>query len=257
MTFYHMTTGFIFSLLMLFIIFMTAPVFFIGSLVLWLITFPFDKRRSVLHLYTCLCLGFWIFIMPFWRIKVEGREKIRKDGQYVIVANHQSQLDIPVTALLFRQFKWVSKAEILKVPVLGWQLALNRYITIKRGYVNSIARMMTDCGDALKKGSSILLFPEGARSETGAVEAFRPGAFILAEAQGVPILPVVIYGTKDALPKHRLFSFGIHHIVIKVLDEIPCSDMLDFTPDENAFKTKELVSKHYSLIEKRFELDLY
>ena len=257
MTFFHKAIGFIASLLMLLIIFATSPIFFVGSLFLWLITFPFDKKRVVLHRYTCICLGFWAYIMPFWRIKVEGREKIQKDTRYVIVANHQSQLDIPITALLFTHFKWVSKAEILKIPVLGWQLALNKYITIKRGYVNSIARMMTDCEDALKQGSSVLLFPEGVRSETGAVQTFRPGAFILADKQDVSVLPVVIYGTKDALPKNSLFSFGVHHIVIKVLDEIPASEISDLSAEENALNTQALIAKHYNLIEKRFELDLY
>ncbi len=257
MTFFHKATGFIVSLLMLFIIVATSLIFFPVSLVLWLVTIPFDKKRVVLHRYTCFCLGFWAYIMPFWRIKVEGREKIKKDTRYVIVANHQSQLDILMTAMLFSHFKWVSKAEILKIPILGWQMALNKYITIKRGYVNSIAKMMNDCEDALKTGSSVLLFPEGARSETGEIQTFRPGAFILAENQQVPVLPVVIYGTKDALPKRTLFSFGIHNIVIKVLDETPVSQMSGFSPEENAAATKELIAKHYNLIAKRFELDLY
>ena len=249
--------GVILSLLMLGVVAVSSLIFFCVSLVLWVFTAPFDKNRKILHMFTCYCLAFWAFIMPTWRIKVDGREKIRKGGVYVIIANHQSQLDIMMTALLFTHFKWISKAEILKVPILGWQMALNRYILIRRGYVNSISKMMADCEASLASGSSILLFPEGTRSEDGEIKPFKPGAFILAEKQKVPVLPVVIYGTKDALPKNSLMSLGMHRIVVKILDEIPFEDYSQFSHEENLEKARTLMAKHLKLIEKRMELGLF
>lgn len=249
--------GVILSVLMLVIVVCTGPVFFLVSLVLWCLTAPFDPNRRVLHRFTCYCLAFWAFVMPTWRIKVEGREKIRKDAVYVIVANHQSQLDIVMTALLFTHFKWISKAEILRVPILGWQMALNRYILIRRGYVNSISKMMADCEAALEKGSSVLLFPEGTRSIDGTIQPFKPGAFILAGKQKVPVLPVVICGTLDALPKNSMLSLGVHHIRVKVLDEIPYEDHATRSQEENRDMVRDLMAKHLTLMKKRLELGLF
>lgn len=245
------------SLIILGIVFVTAPIFFLVSLIIWSVTAPFDPNRKVLHRFTCYCLAFWALIMPTWRIKVEGREKIKKDSVYVIVANHQSQLDIPITALLFTHFKWISKAEMIAVPFLGWQMALNRYILIRRGYVNSIAKMMADCEKTLTMGSSVLLFPEGTRSEDGHIKAFKPGAFILAEKLKIPVLPVVIYGTRDALPKKSLISLGVHQIRLKVLDEIPYEEYSGRTQEENLLNTQQLMAKHLKLIAKRVELGLF
>jgi len=177
--------GFLIFVTMLITVLLTAILFFLISLVLFGITVLFDSKRVVLHWYTCRCLAFWAFIIPLWKIDIKDREKINHKKQYVIIANHQSQLDIFITALLFCHFKWVSKDEILKVPVIGWQMALNRYITIKRGYVNSIAKMMKDCETAINKGSSVLIFPEGTRSTDGKIKPFKPGAFILAEKPGL------------------------------------------------------------------------
>lgn len=249
--------GFFLSILMLMIVFFTAIVFFGLSLVIWLFTASFDKNRKVLHRFTCYCLAFWAYIMPTWRIKVEGREKIRKDRVYVIVANHQSQLDIIMTALLFTHFKWISKAEILRVPILGWQMALNKYILLRRGYVNSISKMMEDCEKALEMGSSILLFPEGTRSEDGEIKPFKPGAFILAEKQKVSVLPVVIYGTLNALPKHSLISLGVHQIRVKILDEIPYDEYSKLSYEESQEQTRALMAKHLNLIKKRIDLGLF
>ena len=249
--------GFVLSILMLVTVAVSSMVFFCLSLVLWVFTAPFDRNRKVLHRFTSYCLAFWAYIMPTWRIKVEGREKIRKDRVYVIVANHQSQLDIVMTALLFTHFKWISKAEILKVPFVGWQMALNKYIVLRRGYVNSIARMMEDCERALESGSSILLFPEGTRSDDGEIKPFKPGAFILAEKQKVPVLPVVIYGTLNALPKNSLMSLGVHQIRVKVLDEIPYEEYSKHSHEENQEQTRVLMAKHLKLIEKRIGLGLF
>lgn len=249
--------GFLISLVMFVVILATSIIVFFLSLVLALFTFPFDKNRVIPHRLTCYGLAFWAFIMPTWRIRVESREKINKKQQYLIIANHQSQIDIMLSALLFVDFKWVSKAEMLKVPILGWQMALNKYITIKRGYVNSISQMMTDCEKAIESGSSVLLFPEGTRSESGEIQTFRPGAFILAEKMKVPVLPVVIYGTKDALPKNSLISVGIHKIHIRVLDEIPYSEFAGKSAEENSETARGLIEKQYKLIQKRIELGLY
>jgi len=104
---------------------------------------------------------------------VEGREKIRRDATYVIVSNHQSQLDILVLFRLYVHFKWVSKSEIFKIPLIGWNMVMNRYIKLRRGDKESIAQMMADSEERLAEGSSIFIFPEGSRSPDGRLKPFK------------------------------------------------------------------------------------
>lgn len=173
------------------------------------------------------CLYLWI--MPAWKLSLAGRENIQPQTQYIIVSNHQSQLDILVAFRLFFPFKWVSKAEVFRLPFIGWNMHLNRYIRLKRGDRESIQQMMTACEQALADGCSLYFFPEGTRSLTGQLKPFKPGAFILAQQMQVPILPVVIDGTRAALPKYSLNFHGRHKLQIRVLEAIPYPVFADLT----------------------------
>jgi 1-acyl-sn-glycerol-3-phosphate acyltransferase len=111
------------------------------------------------------CLYLWI--VPAWSVTTAGRHKIRRGATYIVVSNHQSQLDILVAFHLFFPFKWVSKAEVFNLPFIGWNMVLNRYIRLKRGDKESIRQMMAACEKALARGCSVFFFPEGTRSRTG------------------------------------------------------------------------------------------
>jgi 1-acyl-sn-glycerol-3-phosphate acyltransferase len=206
----------------LFLVFfgLTSAVFFIVALVIWALTALVDRRLIILHLFTSFWASLYLWAMPAWCVHVDGRRRQAWTRNYVIVSNHQSQLDILVAFHLFIPFKWVSKAEVFKLPFIGWNMWLNRYIKLKRGDKAGIAQMFADSERALSQGNSIFIFPEGTRSKTGTMKPFKPGAFILAKKMGVPILPVVISGTNAALPKHSLNFHGRQHITIRMLDPI-------------------------------------
>jgi 1-acyl-sn-glycerol-3-phosphate acyltransferase len=191
------------------------------AVAIWALTAPFDPRRTWLHRFTCFWASLYSWLNPAWRVHVEGREKIRPGVTYVMVANHQSLLDILVLFRLFAHFKWVSKIENFRVPFIGWNMSLNRYIKLRRGDPQSIGEMMAACSRALDDGNSIMMFPEGTRSPDGRLRAFKHGAFTLARASGCPLLPIVIEGTANALPKRGFVLRGRHPIAIRVLDEIP------------------------------------
>ena len=147
------------------LILLTCPILFVGAFVVWLVTVPFDRRLRVLHLYSCAWASLYSYVFPYWTTTVRNRERLRNDRAYVVVANHQSLLDILVLFRLYRHFKWVSKEEIFRVPFIGWNMTLNRYIRIRRGDKQDAVRMMAACGDALASGSSIMIFrKEPARS---------------------------------------------------------------------------------------------
>ncbi len=190
------------------------------ALVIWVLT-VFDRRRVVLHRFTCFWASLYTWLNPAWQVCIEGREKIRRNAAYVMVANHQSLLDILVLFRLFAHFKWVSKAENFRLPFVGWNMTLNRYIKLRRGSGESIAHMMQACERTLRTGSSVMIFPEGTRSGDGRLQHFRHGAFTLAQRAGVPLLPIVVEGTAGALPKRGFVLQGRHTIRIRVLDEIP------------------------------------
>ena len=191
------------------------------AVLLWAVTTPFDRRRAALHQFTCFWASLYTWLNPVWPITIEGRERIRRDAVYVMVANHQSLLDILVLFRLFVHFKWVAKIELFKVPCIGWNMSLNRYVKLRRGDADSIARMMSTCEERIAEGSSIMMFPEGTRSADGHLKPFKHGAFTLAQRARVPLLPIVVEGTASALPKRGFVLQGKHHIRVRVLPEIP------------------------------------
>jgi 1-acyl-sn-glycerol-3-phosphate acyltransferase len=227
----------------IFFIATSSMVLFMVALVIWLVTVLFDKRLYILHLFSSFWASLYLWVMPPWSVSIEGRENIRKKT-YIVVSNHQSILDILVAFRIFFHFKWVSKAEIFKIPFLGWNMSLNRYIKLVRGDKKSIQRMMQECNKALSNGNSIYIFPEGTRSETGQLKRFRAGAFLLAKGNKLPILPIAISGTHHALPKRSLNFHGKHKIKVKILEEIPYETFENLTVAETADMVRGYISEH-------------
>jgi 1-acyl-sn-glycerol-3-phosphate acyltransferase len=176
-------------------------------------------------------------------VRIDGRDRIRPDRTYVMVANHQSFLDILVLFRLFTHFKWVSKAEMFRLPCIGWNMALNDYVRLRRGSPESIAQMMAACERHLASGSSIMIFPEGTRSPDGQLRAFKHGAFTLAKKARVPILPIVVDGTAHALPKHGFVLHGHHAIRVRVLDEIPVEQVVTLGPEELVATVRDRITR--------------
>jgi 1-acyl-sn-glycerol-3-phosphate acyltransferase len=198
----------------------TMPVWFAGALAVFAATAWLDRRRVALHLYSCAWATFYVAMNPLWRVRVEGRERLPWRGPAVLVANHLSILDILVVYALFRPFKWVAKAELFRLPVIGWNMAMNDYVPISRGDRESVRRMMDHCRAHLARGAPVLLFPEGTRSPDGRLRAFKDGAFRLAHETGCPVIPVAISGTGAALPKHGLVLRTRMRALVRVLPPV-------------------------------------
>lgn len=199
---------------------LSSALFFVGALVIWLVTLPFGRNRKLLHLYTCFWAQTEFQVNPLWRLRIDGREKLPWRGPAVIVCNHQSLGDILVLYGLYRPFKWVSKASVFKVPFIGWNMRLNDYVQLVRGDRSSIVQMMEACRGWLTRGVPVLLFPEGTRSPDGEVQAFKDGAFRLAAEQNVPVIPMALTGSADTLPKHGFRVQLRSDCRVRVLDPI-------------------------------------
>jgi 1-acyl-sn-glycerol-3-phosphate acyltransferase len=199
----------------------TSILLFPVAVAIWAVTYPFDRRKRLLHQFTCFWASLYTWFNPAWPVTIEGREKINRETAYVMVANHLSLLDILVFFRLFTHFKWVSKIENFRIPCIGWNMRLNEYIPLIRGDKASIVQMLRACRETLAAGNSIMMFPEGTRSPDGRLRSFKTGAFELAKDTGNPILPIVVTGTANALPKRGFVLRGRHTIRVKVLDRIP------------------------------------
>jgi len=212
------------------------------ALLIWAATVWIDPKLELLHRFTCFWASLYSWFNPVWRVHIEGREKVRPGVAYVMVANHQSLLDILVLFRLFVHFKWVSKIENFRVPCIGWNMSLNRYIKLRRGDKSSIAQMMEACTRTLAEGNSIMMFPEGTRSPDGRLREFKLGAFTLAQDSRVPLLPIVIQGTAHALPKRGFVLQGRHRITIRVLDEIPHASFAHTPVEQLARDVRDVIA---------------
>lgn len=242
----------IITALFLAIISITSIPLFIIACAMRVVTYPFDKRLRLLHQFTCFWGSLYTYIMPAWIITVEGRNKIKNNVPYIIISNHQSQLDILVAFRLYKHYKWVSKSEIFKLPLIGWNMGLNRYVKLIRGDKESVSNMMKDCEMHLHEGSSVYIFPEGTRSHDGKLKEFKLGAFILAKKLNLPILPIVIEGSRFALPKYTIDYFGKHNITLRVLDTIEPAAYKDMNIEELAKHCWSFI--HKELAELRIDM---
>lgn len=135
-----------------------------------------------------------------WNLEISGLQNLRAGQVYVIVSNHQSLADIPVIAHLNVDTKWLAKAELFRLPVLGWMLRMAGDVPVERSDRSKSARALLKCARYLRQGCSMVFFPEGTRSLDGKVLPFNEGPFQLAIREKVPILPVVVEGSGNALP---------------------------------------------------------
>jgi 1-acyl-sn-glycerol-3-phosphate acyltransferase len=104
--------------------------------------------------------------------------------------------------------------------------------------------MMRACRTALDEGNSIMVFPEGTRSPTGQMRRFKTGAFEIAKENGRPILPIVLQGTANALPKRGFVLQGRHPITIRVLDEVPVESFADASAEELTERVRAVIAAH-------------
>ncbi|MCB1692402.1 MAG: 1-acyl-sn-glycerol-3-phosphate acyltransferase [Pseudomonadales bacterium] len=139
--------------------------------------------------------------VSFMSLEREGEEKIAAGQSYVVVANHQSLVDIYVIyGYLPLEIKWVMKQELRAVPVLGMACEAMGHIIIDRSNTEAALKSINDARHRIQGGISVVFFPEGTRSRTGALGQFKKGAFRLAQELQLPILPVTIHNTRRVLP---------------------------------------------------------
>lgn len=171
------------------------------------------------------------------RVKLRGLKNIDPSKSYIYMANHQSNFDIPVLlAHLPVQFRWLAKAELFKIPLFGLAMKRVGYISIDRSDFRSAVKSLKKAAETIRKGTSVVIFPEGTRSLDGKIHDFKKGGFIMAIDSQVPIVPVVIHGTRAIMPKATLRIRTNNNVLVEVKKPIPT---LDFTR-----KRKDVLMAH-------------
>ena len=200
-------------------------VLYLLSFVAFVLCYPFDKKRAVVHKLSEWLTDIVFIFAPGMRREVIGVENIDPKQAYVVVLNHQSMVDILSIYNLPLIFMWVSKKEVYRIPLVGRLLLMHGDIVINRASAKEAMQLVHTRGmEWLKKGASVSIFPEGTRSKDGEIHNFKAGAFILAKDAGVPILPIVLDGTSTLVRKGWMINWK-NVITIKVLPPIPAEEV--------------------------------
>lgn len=148
------------------------------------------------------------------RLDVHGSEHIPANHPAIFMPNHQSAFDIlALFSAIPRQFRWLAKMELFRVPLFGLAMRRSGYIPIDRSNRRKSMESIQTAAKRIAGGTSVIIFPEGTRSTDGKLQPFKKGGFHLALQAGVPIVPVVIDGSFEVLPKTRM---RIHKGTIRV-----------------------------------------
>ena len=212
---------------------------FVVSIIVLGVTYPFDKSRRWVHecsRYICK----WLFgIPPRMKRTIDGVENIDPNKAYVMVMNHNSGVDIFAAYKIPLNFRWVSKREVFRVPFMGPLLTIHGDIPIERGNPSEAMAKVLSLGKLwLGRGASVAIFPEGTRSKTGEINRFKMGAFNLAKEANVEILPIVMTGTNKMFRKGWLVNWT-NHIAIRVMKPISVEEIAATDVKEMAQKVRE------------------
>ena len=135
-------------------------------------------------------------------LRVHGLENVDPRERYIFMANHQSNIDIPVLIQSLRPFqlRWIAKKELLRVPLFGWAMWATKHITVDRADPLDASRTLDRARKKIAAGISVVIFAEGTRSRDGRLLPFKKGGFLIAAKTGVKIVPVTIVGSGALLP---------------------------------------------------------
>ncbi len=195
----------------------------IGPVLILILFIPhLDKGAKFTYRHLAVLWAWINLTLTGVRVRVIGREKVDSARSYIVMTNHQSNLDVLALATrLPLQLRWIAKRELMKVPIFGLAIKRLGMIIIDRENPEKAHESMKAAGEKIRSGLSIIIFPEGTRSKDGNLLEFKKGGFVMALQTETPILPVTINGSRFCLPKGGLFSLrpgNIQMIIHDIVD---------------------------------------
>jgi 1-acyl-sn-glycerol-3-phosphate acyltransferase len=150
----------------------------------------------------------WWSTLVLWaagiKVRVHGLEKLEAQP-HIFASNHISWFDVPALARMLPRYKFVAKAELFKVPIFGRGMRAVGMIEIQRDNRKAAFGAYDVAAEKIRGGSSVIVFPEGTRGHAYPLRPFKKGPFVLAIAAGVPIVPIIVHGTIEIMPKGSLW----------------------------------------------------
>ena len=233
------------SIIVAWVIFATI---ILGTLVI--LVALFSKKGNFAHRIARLW-GRSILFVSRVHVDVNGLDNIPSGSSCILMANHQSNFDIPV--LLGRlpvQFRWLAKEELFRIPIFGRGMRGCGYISIDRSNRKLAFASLKEAARKIREGVSVLIFPEGTRSSDGKIRPFKKGGFVLSVDAGVPIVPIVIYGTRAIMPKGRLLVKS-QDVRMDILTPIETSDYTRKTKDDLMEKVRSTICERFDIFFKK------
>lgn len=187
--------------------------------VIFAVTAPFDPGRYVVGRWFRRSAVMAVKLIPSWHFSTEGVVIEDPRRPYVAVANHESFADVFLISHVPWEMKWLSKEAIFRIPVMGWMMRMAGDIVVRRGDPESRAAATQAIHDRLDRDVTVMILPEGTRSPDGRLQRFRNGAFRVAIERQLPVLPIAVAGTRQAMAKHSV-EFRPARAIARVLEPV-------------------------------------
>jgi 1-acyl-sn-glycerol-3-phosphate acyltransferase len=215
----------------------------IFAIPIWIISRQHDPRRSILfHKTSAVWMRIFFFLSGI-RLNIKGKEKFRANENYIVISNHNSLMDVPLTTpFIPGANKTIAKIEMARIPLFG-MIYRTGSVLVDRKNEESRKNSFSDMKDVLKMGLHMCIYPEGTRNKTGEpMQQFQSGAFRLAVDTGKSIMPAVLFNTAKVLPANKKFFFWPVTVKMHFLDPIQPDSM---TFDELKNKAFAVMREYY------------
>lgn len=192
-------------------------------------------------------IKFWansVFLLMGKKIDVQGKENIRYDENYILLANHASLFDIVAIASFFPGISWFGHERLLKVPLFANILKIMDYVPFKEpNYRNT--RQMMDQLIVKSKHNTVAMFPEGTRTLNGKINTFYRGFIYLYRTRDLKILPVTLNGFYDLKPKNRMSINFDSKLSVIIHKPIRSETLADKSDSDIISTVKEIIESEY------------
>jgi 1-acyl-sn-glycerol-3-phosphate acyltransferase len=216
--------------------------FLCGLMVIFL--WPFGSYNIVTN-KTALLWAKSILWAAGTKVEVYGLDKIDLKKSFVFVGNHQSHFDVLAAfSILPLTVRYIAKKELFRFPIFGWAMTAAGIIKVDRSNREKAIKSIEKAAETIKKGVSIIMFPEGTRSSDGEIHKFKKGAFVLATKSNVPIVPISISGTRRILEKHSL-KLNPGKVKIVISDPVDSSNYKLEDRDQFATDVRQIIIDNF------------
>lgn len=211
----------------------TFLIFFIPSMITWLI--PDPKGQKLFISLARLWMNIWLRLVGC-PVSVKGKEYFQPGKTYIVTCNHNSLMDVPLSSpFIPGANKTIAKSSFARIPLFGFYY-MKGSVLVNRKNEKSRKESFEKMRTVLQKGIHMCIYPEGTRNRTKeSLKEFHGGAFILAVTNNTPIIPAVIFNTKKVMPLHKIFFFWPHRLQLHFLEAIPADGLTASQLKEKVF----------------------